>query len=1305
MSSSSPEPPEAVAHAQTADESATIATFVTNFNLVAAKRVGVSVARPAPHDNARGLTIAEVMRPTSSFYYSWWLSEGAESWSSSGAGPEAFDFRGTERYVIVSRLGTGGMGVVYKALDRETHTHVALKALHARKPDALLRFKNEFRALQGLRHRNLVRLGELSEVDGVWFFTMELVEGVDFLSYVRARADQRDGALFHEGRLRHALAQLAEGLGALHAAGKIHRDVKPLNIRIDNSGRLVLLDFGLVIDVDSPQRLSEGWVIGTAAYMAPEQAHSDATVPASDFYAVGSLLYHALTGRVPFEGTDLEVLMRKQSEVPPPPASIAPGVPRDLNDLCIDLLQCSPDDRPSEIEILRRLGTAHAAPVARPRPPLHTARRTEFVGRDRELDAMLRALDEPRTARVFLVRGASGVGKTALLGELQQRVRATHPSAVVLSGRCYENESVPFKAIDGAIDALTTYLRALPRADAAALLPRNASLLAQVFPVLRRVEVIAESPSIRIDVPDLQERRRRAFTALRELFTRIAVRHPLVVAIDDLQWADPDSVHLIGQLLQPPEPPPIVAVLATRPRADASGVEPLTALPIELVRFELDALPRAAARELALRLLARHGVAATADDADTLADEAANHPMFLHELVAHVAAVGMDRRRMVKLDDALQARFHRLSAPAREVLELTCIAGGPTPHGVIAHASGLDFSDYLDAVYELRESHLVRTAGGRRRDTIETYHNRVREAAMRGLDDTERREYHRKLADALEATGEADANPDVALTHFAAAELNARAAHYARAAAQRAVAALAFDRAAARYKAALRLGNYAPDEKRALELALAQALANAGRGAEAVALYLKAAEGAPQHEQLEHRRRAMEQLLFSGRVDEGIRLVQQVLGELGDSLPATPRRALWALAWQRFRLRLRGVRWRERGEGQLRPVDLARVDVYQSIGRGLSLVDNIRGADFNCRALRHSLALGERTRVIRALAVEGVFLASQGAERRVRDLIRESQRIAERIEDPAARAYVLFPRAAVHYFIENAWLATYRLVNEAEKLFHAHVYSGGWETDTCQMYACFCLMYLGELRKLTPTVDAFCFDAERRGDLYLALSLRCRMSVPWMMADDAASGERAVDEAARRWTHDRNTFQVQHFFAMHSRAEFALYDGAPQRAAAVLSRAAAGLRRSMLLRIPIVACEVAYLRGRVALAQAAAARDRPERAHWAHEVRRLARRVERSGQPLGRGLGPLLRAGAAHVAGDDDRAVRLLREGIDALDQLDTQLYAQPARRALGGLLGGDAGARLRADADAWLAEQGVREPERFYAALVPAFA
>jgi serine/threonine protein kinase len=234
-------------------------------------------------------------------------------------------------------------GVVHRAYDRQRGELVALKTMRWADAATLYRFKHEFRALADLAHPNLVTLRELLCLDGQWCFTMELIDGVDYLRHVRP------GGTLDEPRLRRAMAQLASGLSALHEAGLVHRDLKPSNVLVTKEGRVVILDFGLVADLDPAgvHLSTERHVVGTLLFMAPEQAAGQPVSPASDWYSVGVILYQALTGRLRFAGGSLDVLLAKQMQDPPHPGELVQGLPEDLETLCVELIRRDPAARPA----------------------------------------------------------------------------------------------------------------------------------------------------------------------------------------------------------------------------------------------------------------------------------------------------------------------------------------------------------------------------------------------------------------------------------------------------------------------------------------------------------------------------------------------------------------------------------------------------------------------------------------------------------------------------------------------------------------------------------------------------------------------------------------------------------------------------------------------------------------------------------------------------------------------------------------------------------------------------------------------
>ena len=372
------------------------------------------------------------------------------------------------RFELLSRLGRGATGVVFHARDRTTLHEVALKTLHSAGPAGLYGLKHEFRALAGINHRNLVQLYELFVEHETCFFTMELVRGLDFREFIRPRAVQSRGSPLgssQQERLRSALVQLCNGLEALHSQGKLHRDVKPSNVLVEDGGRVVLLDFGFVSDLDSSlSRISrEGGPAGTLSYMAPEVLWGEHLSSASDWYSVGVLLYECLTGHLPVDPAAENALVRPRDFVPPPPSRWVRETPTELDALVQALLDPDPANRPSGAEVRSRidsspghpgLSSGHRAVSADLAPS-----RSEdgpFVGRREEMERLRRALRAvvAGSAQMVRIHGQSGIGKTALIEKFLSSAEAVD-EVLAIRARCHPNERVPFKAIDGLIDQLS----------------------------------------------------------------------------------------------------------------------------------------------------------------------------------------------------------------------------------------------------------------------------------------------------------------------------------------------------------------------------------------------------------------------------------------------------------------------------------------------------------------------------------------------------------------------------------------------------------------------------------------------------------------------------------------------------------------------------------------------------------------------------------------------------------------------------------------------------------------------------------
>lgn len=1213
---------------------------------------------------------------------------------------------GSARFQVSRHLGSGGMGAVFEAYDRERQQRVALKTLRTQSPEELLHLKNEFRALQDVRHPNLVNLLELSEEAGRFFVTMELVEGTDLLGYVRpgesevsisghtetqlvrSRASEplalatgdagwaedtrgpisRSRPRCDDARVRHAFGQLARGLSALHEQGKLHRDVKPANVIVTPEGRTVLVDFGLA--VDNGPGLAQGLAggAGTRAFMAPEQAAGQTLTAAADWYSFGVALYLALSGQLPFHGADVQ--RQKLRARPRPLSELCPEVSEDLRNLALGLLAADPESRPSGEAVLACFGLGRGATPAAQAP---------FVGRAHELEQLLTAFSTvgARTSRVLVVAD-SGLGKSALVRELIAQVLARDPQVLVLAGRCYERELLPYKALDGIVDALSQFLRKLEPELVDALLPPGAAILTQIFPVLARVTTLAKAPAL--GPADAQERRAQAFAVLRELFVRLARSYKLLLYIDDLQWADADSHLLLADLLRQPDAPALCLVVTARPGAQASLED--------AQRLELTPLSFEEARSLADTVL---GDAAAATLAPMIAKETNGHPLFVQALATHAKRAGGLHGSGLRLDDALLAHVDGVDPRSRRLLELTVIAGSPLTPSLAARASGQDAATFSSSVSELRALRLVRSSLSAELGEIAPYHDRIREALLERLTEAQRRALHRDLADALEVTGKAAADPQSLVRHLEGAGQVARAAEQAEVAAQHAERALAFDQAAELYGTALRLGAFEPAARRELTRAHAEALANAGRAAEAADAYLRAAVGAEPEARQECERRAADHLLRSGHSERGTAILAQVLGELGDRW-LSQRGSLVATLYERFRIRLRGPKWRPRAPADIEPELLRRVDAYHALGVSLSLIDPARGARFEARALRLALRAGEPRRLGVISVMEACYEGAIGAQglKAALALGERADQILALGHDPYVAACKGIMVGFLAYHAGEYASAAHTLAKTEQAL--AALTGTYFEQAFCHCFRLISLRNRGELGQLCIGYFEWLRRAQRRGDLFTEASLRFNLNIVFLARDEPAEAERELSRVS--WMPPDGGYHVQHWYAQQARADIALYCGRIEAGLAELRQDLKALERALITRMRLHRCHALWLLARFLLARRAPTRT----------LDALAKRLWREEIGYARTWSLLIQAALQQQRGEPQAALRLLERVTEQARAADLPQYEHAARYRAGQLLGVDAGAEQARSALDFAARQGIANPARLFDVWAPGF-
>jgi tetratricopeptide (TPR) repeat protein len=1233
------------------------------------------------------------------------------------------------------------MGIVYEARDRELGRNVALKTLLTVDANSIYLFKQEFRTLADVHHRNLVHLYELVQPDdGPVFFAMELVAGADFLAHVSGAAamgeDSRGSSsqtssprsavtrrpprmekvppsdagpapladhLAHAERLRPALRQIVKGLRALHCAGKLHRDIKPSNVLVTPEGRVVILDFGVALELKRALTEADDTVVGTPAYMSPEQAMAEPLTPASDWYSVGVMLYKALTGRTPFVGSAAEMLTAKAMREALPPSAHASNIPRDLEELAIDLLRMDPAGRPEADEILRRLGGISSA-----RPAGRSERFTEnveLVGREEPLRALRDAFQASCEGRAVAVRigGRAGMGKSALVQRFVDDLAAAG-DAVVLCGRAYERESVPYKGIDSVVDALAQLLTRIEEDGDVIPKTRRAAALVRLFPVLRRIPSLAAVEEQAIDDP--ARVRRRAFRALGELLTSLAKRKPTVVYIDDVQWSDVDSAALLAEIMRPDVAPPILLLLTYR-EEDEETSPFLAAMEVrwprgaELRELTVEPLTTDQAERL---VLAQIGASDEASHrmARAIARESKGSPFLVQEL-ARSNVLRRDAQAstlsLVTLAEIVAERLGRLSDASRSLAGLVAVAGRPLPLRTLAAAVG-DAEGVDASVEALRTERLVRTGFRDGHETLEPSHDRIRETLVDMLPAADVRDRHARLARTLEVTAATDL--EALAIHFLGSGNIERGTSYAERAAEQAVTKLAFAQATRLYELTIDARPASAPDLRRLQVRLGQVAEWAGLAEKAARAYLAAAAGAPTIERLNLERAAAAQLLASGRIEDGIAVFRRVLEAVERPVPGSVLATIFGIVVYRILSVFAVTRFKKRpATRELKPDERVRLEALQAVGRGLALVDAIAAMYVRARFLVDALSSGDRGHIVHAAASEAASLAARGgaASRRERTLFELAKTLA--VESGDDEGYGIYENnLGIAQFLRGQWRASVQTLEDA----CAHqTASRTWQANA-NLYMVYSLTYRGELHEVKSRTQRLVADAARRGDDYTLVNLEASHPVAGRLAaDDLDGARRVLRTVMSQWTNTR--FLVQHWQAMIWEAAADLYAGDGPRAWERLERDDRRMKRSLLLNIQLIRILQTFVRGGAALGSLEGLSGDPWNARWS-VARQAATTLDGERMVWSRPLAALLWAGIARARGDFGDAERHLRHAIDHASQADMVVHAEAARRALGVLLRDagrvEEGTKAIEDADAALRARGVRVPERYVRMLIP---
>ncbi len=729
-------------------------------------------------------------------------------------------------YTIGSRLGEGGMGVVYRA-ESEGRV-VALKTVRPVQQGALPALRREITALAALRHPGVAPLVDHGVADGLPWLAMEWVQGP---SLAKVLASGTGDLATRLSIVRH----LCEALAYVHGEGLVHRDLKPSNVIVTEERAAVLVDFGL------QERATGREVVGGAApwsgtrvYMAPEQLRGELSDARSDLYALGCILYEAITGRRPFAGPPEAVAMQHLHACPPPAASLCPDLDPRLDALVTALLAKRREDRPGSARIVARTldevgaGSLVWADLPSVRPYLY---RPQLVGRAEPLETLSEHLFVENTS-VVLLGGESGEGKTRLAVDLVGR--ALRRGMQVVTGACRDHVPLPLEGFLRPLLAVADRCRAVA-GQSGALLENRAGVLAEYQPALR--PWVDESP---VQLPAAQSRHRLVHYLCLTLAS-YAAEAPLLVVIDDLQWADELTLAGLRQLASGV---PGVTVLGLYRTEEAS--EALRALRDELPHVLLDRLQPSSVCSIVADMLA------WSDPPERLWQPLATHsegnPLYvgeyLHEALQsgvlaqggdgswQVASDAGDLRLPGSLRELVGRRLRGLPEETRKVVTAAAVLGREAEARLLQHTADMGEQGCDAAIAELFRRHVFEEGDG----TVRFKHDKIREVALAALPEGERAETHRAAAEAIEAlcgdSLEAH-HADLGL-HWEIGGDAEKAVYYYEIAAKSAAERHAHDDAQRLYRAALRL-MVSQSEIAGLRRALGESLWRQGEFTEALA--------------------------------------------------------------------------------------------------------------------------------------------------------------------------------------------------------------------------------------------------------------------------------------------------------------------------------------------------------------------------------------------------------------------------------------------------------------------------------------
>ncbi|HEY7267142.1 MAG TPA: AAA family ATPase [Solirubrobacterales bacterium] len=802
------------------------------------------------------------------------------------------------RYRVRRFLGQGGRKRVYLSTDADDGAEVAVALYDTAGVGAAIqaRARREAEAMRKLGdHPHVVPVLDTGEDAGNPFIVSRYMPGGDVQGLLAA-----SGGRLEIPRAVEIAADVTRALEHAHARGIVHRDLKPANVWIDDDGHARLGDFGLAT-TEARSRVSGGTLVGTVAYLPPEQALGEAAAPASDLYSLGALLYEMLTGQPPFPGDDaVSIISQHLHADPVPPSRHNPEVPEALDRAVMALLAKRAEDRPANATEARELilGALEGKPddeaEATTSNPLESLAGGVFVGREHELERLREAVDGALGGRgsLQLLVGEPGIGKTRASEELATYARVS--GARVYWGRCREDEGAP--AYWPWVQAIREYARDADPVALAWQLGGGAAEVAELIPEV--AEKLDIEPAAR---SDSEEARFRLFDSVTSLLLAAARDRPLVIVLDDLHWADEPSLLLLRFAAREVASSGLL-ILGTYRDVELGRHHPLARVLGEISGIEGSG--RIPLRGLGVGAVERYiemtsGAPAPPGLAEAVEERTDGNPFFVGEVVRLLASEGKltaggsaaELQIPQGVREVIGRRLDRLSQPTNDALRIAAVIGRDFGEDLVTRVIKRPREELMEAAREAIAERLVTDLGEGR---FSFAHALVRDTLYEELSPAKRSALHERTGLAIEEIcgGDVDERLGELAHHFLAAAPRgdlAKAIDYAKRAGAQDMEQLAYEDAVDVYGRALEVLELMDERDEALRcrllLSLGGAEAKSARVADARAAFEQAAEVARELDDTDSLVGAaigIAMMSDAGRLDERLlALIEEALERIG----------------------------------------------------------------------------------------------------------------------------------------------------------------------------------------------------------------------------------------------------------------------------------------------------------------------------------------------------------------------------------------------------------------------------------------